>query len=85
MDLLRQARAGYASGWYVHYVYGAACGLTGNVEEAKSALLDMVRVRPEATSLSKVRELNPWYSPRFLALAEKTLFAGLRLVGFPEE
>jgi len=42
--------------------------------------------RPEISSLARWRAAYPWYSnAKFVALAELTLYAGLRRAGFPEQ
>jgi hypothetical protein len=54
--------------------------------EAKSALSQSMKLRPEISSLARWRADYPWYSnPQFVALAEPTLYAGLRRAGFPDE
>jgi hypothetical protein len=45
-----------------------------------------MKLRPEVNSLARWRAEIPSYgNPQFMALAEKTLYAGLRRVGFPDE
>jgi hypothetical protein len=48
--------------------------------------VESMKLRPEVNSLARWREEIPSYgNPQFMALAEKTLYAGLRRVGFPDE
>ena len=43
-------------------------------------------LKPEISSLAEWRAESPWYTnPAFVALAENTLYAGLRRAGFPEK
>jgi len=45
-----------------------------------------VKLRPEIKSVASWRAENLFYTnPQFTALAEKTLYAGLRRAGFPDE
>jgi hypothetical protein len=47
---------------------------------------ESLKLRPEINSVASWRAENLFYTnPRFTALAEKTLYAGLRRVGFPDE
>ena len=70
----------------VHFWLAGSLALKGDLEEARSALAEAVKLKPEISSLARWREESPWYTnPPFVALAEKTLYTGLRRAGFPEE
>jgi hypothetical protein len=63
----------------------AALGLKGDVEQARAALSEGIKVRPDFNSLARLREYCTWGNPRFLALREDTIYRGLRRAGMPEE
>jgi adenylate cyclase len=65
----------------------AALGLRGDVDEAKAALAESLKLKPEWTSLARLRAtFSNWNaSPQYAALREKTVDAGLRRAGFPDE
>jgi hypothetical protein len=45
-----------------------------------------MKLKPDVNSLLQWRAESPWYTNiQFMALAEKTLYAGLRQAGFPDE
>jgi len=66
-----------------------ALGLKGDLDGAKAALAESLKLRPEVTSLVQWRVWVPWTrkdrSPLYWAQEDKTLDEGLRRIGFPEE
>jgi TolB-like protein/class 3 adenylate cyclase len=86
IDLLRKARAANPRLYSVHLWLAGALGLRGNIEEAKTALSEVLRINPELTSLAQIRIRYPWSTnPRHLALRTETIDIGLRRAGLPEE
>jgi len=86
IDLLRKARSANPQFYYVHFALAAAFGLKGDLDEARAALAEGIKLRPEVNSLAAWRAHRPWETnPQFTALADKTIYAGLRRAGFPEE
>ena len=84
--LLSKARAANPRLFFIHFWLAASLALKGDLDQASSALADSAAVKPEITSLARWRTESPWYTnPPFVVLAEKTLYAGLRRAGFPEE
>ena len=84
--LLEKARAANPRLFFVHLWLASPLALRNELNEAKSALAESIRLRPEINSLAQWRAEYPWYSnPQFVALAEPTLYAGLRRAGLPEE
>jgi len=84
--LLEKARASNPRLFFVHLWLAAPLALRDELDEAKSALAQSIKLRPEISSLARWRSEYPWYAnPQFVAVAEPTLYAGLRRVGFPEE
>jgi hypothetical protein len=61
--------------------------LKGDVDEAKAALAESLKLEPERNSLARLGATGPnWNaSPQFVALREKTVDVGLRRAGLPEE
>ncbi len=63
-----------------------ALGLKGDIEGAKASLADLREVKPEINSIASID--RPPYgaplAPSARALADKTLYEGLRRAGFPE-
>jgi hypothetical protein len=58
----------------------------GDLDAARSAVAESMKLRPEINSVASWRAENLFYTnPRFTALAEKTLYAGLRRAGFLDE
>ena len=85
-NLLEKARAANPRFFFVHLWLAAPLALREELDEAKSALTQSLKLRPEISSLVQWRAEYPWYAnPQFVAVAEPTLYAGLRRAGFPEE
>jgi len=88
MGFLRKARAQNFRIWYVRLTLAGALGLTGDLEEAHGDIAEALKLKPEISSIVKWRAYlmttghasAPWQ-----ALMEKTVYAGLRRAGFPEE
>jgi hypothetical protein len=79
IGLLRQARASNPRLFYVHL--HLALGLKGDLDEARSALAEGIKLKPEVNSLAGLRS---WGNPRYWELCEKTLHAGLSRAGMPD-
>ena len=85
-SLLEKARAANPRLFFVHLWLAAPLALREELDEAKNALAQSLKLRPEISSLAQWRAVYPWYgNAKFVALAEPTLYAGLRRAGFPEE
>jgi adenylate cyclase len=86
IDLLRKARAENPRQYYNHLWLAGALGLKGDLDEAKAALAESLKLTPEINSFAAQRANVPWVAnPPHWALREKTLNVGLRRIGFPEE
>ena len=86
IDFLRKARGANPRFYYIHFGLAAALGLKGDLGDARAALAEGIKLRPELNSLAAWRAHRPWETnPQFTTLAEKTVYAGLRLAGFPDE
>ena len=86
IDFLKRARAANPRLHYVYLVLAGALGLKGDLDEARAALAEAIKLEPRVSSFAQWRAFRPWYwNPQFVALADTTLYAGLRRVGFPDE
>jgi adenylate cyclase len=86
IDLTGKARAENPRSYYIHLYLAGALGLRGDLDEAKAALAEAIRIRPEINSFARYRAYSPWITnPQHWALRENTLNVGLRRIGFPEE
>src|SRR5437868_4365439 len=84
--LFRKARAANPNAYYLYLNLSGALGLQGDLDEARSALAEALRLRPEVDSLARYRAATPWITnTRHWALREKSLNVGLRRAGFREE
>jgi len=74
--------------WSHHgFLAGALC-LKGDIDEARTETAEMLKLKPEVTSVARLRAILATMGvgdPRLQALREKTVYAGLRRAGFPED
>jgi len=100
IDLLQTARAANTR-WWVPYFYlagayglraaegdrlAAAAATHGDLDKARSALAESLRLKPAMKSIARMRAENPWLrNPQYWALQEKTLNLGLRRAGLPDQ
>ena len=84
--LFRKASVANPNAYYVYLNLSGALALRGDLDEARSALAEALRLKPEVNTLARYRASTPWITnPGHWALRDKTLNAGLRRAGFPEE
>ncbi len=84
-DLLRTARAENPRVYFFHIYLAAAFGLHGDIDEARAALAEAVRLNPAASSLAQLLTTQPWLgNPAFAALRNSTFDLGLRRAGMPD-
>jgi len=86
-DFLRKSRAASPRFWAPHLFLAAALALRGDADEAKAALAESLKLKPEYNSLAQLSaKASNWNaSPQFAALREKTVDVGLRRAGMPDE
>jgi hypothetical protein len=67
------------------YLAGAY-GLKGDLDRARSALAESLRLKPAIKSIARMRAENPWLRhQQYWTLQEKTLNLGLRRAGLPDQ
>jgi tetratricopeptide (TPR) repeat protein len=86
IDVLQRARAANARLWLPYLYLAGAYGLKGDLDRARSALAESLRLKPALRSVARMRAENPWLgNPQYWALQEHTLNVGLRRAGFPDQ
>jgi len=86
IDLMRKARAANPQLWFIHLYLAGALGLRGDLDEARAALSESLRLKPDISSFARLGAAVPANAnPDYQKLAEKTVNLGLRRAGFPEE
>jgi len=85
IDVLQTARAANARLWMPYFYLAGAYGLKDDLDKARSALAESLRLKPALRSIARMRAENRWLSnPQYWALQEKSLNLGLRRAGFPD-
>jgi adenylate cyclase len=85
IDLLRKARTANRRLWGFHLFLAGALGLRGYLDDARAALAEAIKLKPDISSLARFSAQSPYTNPAYVALRAKTLYAGLRRAGFPDE
>jgi tetratricopeptide (TPR) repeat protein len=85
IDLLQMARTADTRSWVPYFYLAGAYGLQGDLDRARSALAESIRLKPAIKSLDRMRVENAWLSnSQYWELQEKTLNLGLRRAGLPD-
>jgi tetratricopeptide (TPR) repeat protein len=86
IDLLQTARAANPRLWVPYLYLAGAYGLKGDLDKAKAALAELMRLKPAIKSLARMRAENRWLTdPRYQALEVKTLNVGLHRAGLRDQ
>jgi tetratricopeptide (TPR) repeat protein len=86
IDLITKARARNPRSWFLYLYLAGALGLKGDLQRAKAALADSIKLKPEANSVAQLFAEMSWMGhSEHVALAKKTYYAGLHRAGFPDE
>ncbi len=86
VNVLSKGRAANPRLYFIDLWLAGSLALKGDLDAARSAVAELIKLRPEINSVASWRAENLFYTnPRFTALAEKTLYAGLRRAGFLDE
>jgi tetratricopeptide (TPR) repeat protein len=86
--LIRKARALAPGVWDIHLQLAAALGLKGDIDEAMREIAEAVKLKPDVNSIARFRALGVtqgFGNPPYQAMSERTIRAGLRRAGFPED
>jgi tetratricopeptide (TPR) repeat protein len=86
IDWLTKARAANPRVYYFYLDLAAAFALKGDLDQAHAALAESLKLRPQINSMKA--QLARWAytnNPAYRVLADKTIDAGLRKAGMPEE
>jgi len=71
---------------YTYFMLAAALAMSGDLDAGKSALAEGQKLAPKVASLAVARDMGPCSATSACAEnREKTYFAGLRKLGFPEK
>ena len=84
VELARKACTGNPRLYFTHMLLAAALGLNDELDEARAALTEALKIRQDLDSLARLRAYMTWGSPRYWALREKTINRGLRRAGMPD-
>jgi TolB-like protein/class 3 adenylate cyclase/Flp pilus assembly protein TadD len=83
---LGAARAANPRLWFIHLWLAGALGLKGDIEDAKTALAESLKLHPRISSFAALHAYYPQETkPAYAALRERTMDLGLRRAGFPDE
>ena len=89
IDLFIKGHTGNPRVWNFPFALAGALGLKGDLDGAKAALAESLKLKPEFNSMAKWYAYVPWASktnsPQFWVLQDKTFGEGMRRIGFPEE
>ena len=89
IDLFIKGRTGNPRVWNFPFALAGALGLKGDLDGAKAALAESLKLNPEVNSMAQWYSYVPWTSktnsPKFWALQDKTFGEGMRRIGFPEK
>jgi TolB-like protein/class 3 adenylate cyclase/Tfp pilus assembly protein PilF len=85
VELLTKACAANPRVYYFYLDLAAALALQGHLDQAKSALAESLKLKPEINSMARQRARWAYSNnPAYQALAAKTVDVGLRKAGMPE-
>jgi adenylate cyclase len=86
VDWLTKACAANPRVYYFYLDLAAAFALRGHLQEARAALAESLKLKPEINSMERQRARWAYSNnPAYRALAATTVDAGLRLAGMPED
>jgi adenylate cyclase len=85
IGFLQRARVANSRLWFPHLYLAGALGLEGELDQARTALIEALKREPAISSISRMRSHNAWIgNPQHWALQAETLNVGLRRAGFPD-
>lgn len=81
IDFFRRARAANPRSWWTYFCLAGALGVKGELDEARAALAEGIKLKPEVNSVAQWRVYQPWQ----WTLRERALVVGLHRAGLPDE
>ncbi len=60
IDFFRRARAANLRWWWTHFCLAGALGVNGELDEARAALAEGIKLKPEVNSVAQWRIHQPW-------------------------
>jgi adenylate cyclase len=88
IDLFIKGRNANPRVWNSPFALAGALGLKGDLDAAKAALAESLKLKPEVNSMAQWYAYVPFASktnsPQFWARQDKTFGEGMRRIGFPE-
>src|SRR5215472_8882237 len=85
IEFSRKARARNPQLYFPHMLLAAALALNGKFAEARAALAEGIRIKPEFNSHARLGAYTIWGNAQYRAFREKTLDLGLLRAGMPGE
>jgi adenylate cyclase len=86
IEFLSKSRAANPQYGSTYLWLAGAFGLRGDLDEARAALAEGIKLKPEINSMARWGAYAPWVTnPQYSALRAKTVDIGLRRAGMPEE
>jgi TolB-like protein/Tfp pilus assembly protein PilF len=86
VDFLRRGRTANPRLFFIHLFLAGALGCKGDLDEAKAALDEAVKIMPEIDSMIRWRRYAAaTKNPEYWALLETTVNVGLRQAGLPNQ
>jgi tetratricopeptide (TPR) repeat protein len=70
IDLLRKALTANHRLWFVHLWLAGALGLRGDLAEARAALAEAIKLKPDIDSLTRFAAQSPFTNPEYVALRD---------------
>ena len=72
--------------YFFQLYLAGALGVRGDTDQARAAVAEARRLKPEVSSLARWKAVQPWIgNPPLMALREETLDRGLRNAGMPAD
>jgi TolB-like protein/DNA-binding winged helix-turn-helix (wHTH) protein/Tfp pilus assembly protein PilF len=84
IELLSKSRAANPRYWVTHLWLAGAFGLRGDLDEARAALAEAIKLKPDINSMARWGARGTG-NPQYSALRTRTVDIGLRRAGMPEE
>src|SRR5215471_20779076 len=85
IEFARRGCAGNPRLYFPHLFLAAALGLKGDIDGARTALAEAIKVRPEFSSFARLQAYIRPGTAQHRALYESTIKLGLRRAGMPDE